>query len=161
MAQPRRQYGTLPRVDPELHAVSYAFDAAFQRMCEATDDDALMAELSNTLHHLYRLRELCRRRLGDAAFDSVETSTADLREARAACWARNFDTHQLYVLVTLEDVYPSVYMARYGTPVWVPLASLPATTDRSGRHVDYAQRLADHELLGTLRRDFAALSALL
>jgi hypothetical protein len=31
-------------VDPELHAVRYTFDAAFQRMCEATTDDALVAE---------------------------------------------------------------------------------------------------------------------
>jgi hypothetical protein len=151
----------LPQVDPELHAVSYAFDAAFQRMCEATDDDALMAELSNVLHHLFRLRELCRRRTGNAAFVAVETSTADLREARAACWARNFDTHQLYALATLENVYPSVYMARYGTtPVWKPLQSLPSTTDKYGRHLDYAQHLAGQELLGSVRRGFEALAAL-
>jgi hypothetical protein len=68
-------------VDPELHAVTYAFDAAFQRMCEATDDDALMAELSNVLHHLFRLRELCRRRMGDTAFFAVDASTADLGES--------------------------------------------------------------------------------
>jgi hypothetical protein len=36
----------LPHPDPQLHAVRYAFDAAFQRMCEAKTDDALMAELS-------------------------------------------------------------------------------------------------------------------
>ena len=82
-------------MDPELHAVSYAFDAAFRRLCEARDDDALMAELSNALHHLYRLRELCKRRLTPAGFYALEESSGDLREARAACWARGFDTHRL------------------------------------------------------------------
>jgi hypothetical protein len=51
--------------DPELHAVKCAFDAAFQRFREASVDDSWMAELSNTLHHLYRLRELCKMRLAD------------------------------------------------------------------------------------------------
>ncbi len=82
-------------MDPELHTVSYAFDVAFQRMCEAKDDDALMAEVSNVLHHLFRLRELCRARLSSSGLYAVDTSTADLRAARAACWARNFDTHRL------------------------------------------------------------------
>lgn len=132
-------------------------------MCEATDDDALMAELSNALHHLFRLRELCRRRLGNSTFYAVDASTPDLREARAACWARNFDTHQLYATATLENVYPSVYMARYGALVWKTLPSLPLTTDQHGhgRHLDYAQHLDGEELRGTLRRGFAALAALL
>jgi hypothetical protein len=158
---PGAGYGTLPRVDPELHTVRYAFDAAFQRLCEARDDDALMAELSNALHHLFRLRELCRRRLGDNGFYAVDTSTADLQTARAACWARNFDTHRLYVPAAMENVYPSVYMARYGALVWVPLPSLPRTTDKYGRHLDYARHLDGKELLGTLRRGFVAMADLL
>jgi hypothetical protein len=153
----------VPRVDPELRTVSYAFDAAFQRMCEAEDDDALMAELSNVLHHLFRLRELCRRRLGNSRFYKVDTSTSDLREARAACWARNFDTHRLYAPATVEDVYPSVYMARYGALIWKPLPSLPRTTDERGhgRHLDYARHLDGEELLGTVRRGFVAMADLL
>ena len=151
----------MQRVDPELHAVTYAFDAAFRRMCAATDEDALMAELSNALHYLYRLRELCARRLGDTAVRAAETSTADLRGASAACWARNFDTHQLYATATLEDVYSDSYTAMYGVLAWVPLASLPATRDGRGRHLDYAQHLEGRELLGTLRRGFDALAALL
>ena len=147
-------------MDQELHAVRYAFDAAFQRLCEAKDDDALMAELSNLLHHLFRLRELCRGRLGPG-FYGVETSSADLREARAACWARNFDTHRLYAPAVTADVYPSVYMARYGALVWKPLSSLPETTDGHGRHLDYADYLADRELLGTVRRGFEAMADLL
>jgi hypothetical protein len=69
-------------VDPQFHAASHAFDAAFQRMCEAETDDALMAEHSNLLHHLYRLRELCIDRL--PGFYTTERSTGDLRAARAA-----------------------------------------------------------------------------
>jgi hypothetical protein len=147
-------------MDQELHAVRYAFDAAFQRLCEARDDDALMAELSNVLHHMFRLRELCRRRLGPG-FVAVETSTADLREARAACWARNFDTHRLYAPATTADVYSDFYTERYGVLVWKPLSALPATTDRYGRDQDYAQHLAGHELLGTVHRGFAAMANLL
>lgn len=37
------------------------------RLCEATDDDARMAEQSNLLHHLYRLRELKGRQTGCCA----------------------------------------------------------------------------------------------
>jgi hypothetical protein len=51
--------------DPELHAVKFAFDATFQRFREASVEDSWMAELSNMLHHLYRLRELCKTRLAD------------------------------------------------------------------------------------------------
>jgi hypothetical protein len=151
----------LLRVDPEMHTVSYAFDAAFRRLCEAEDDDALMAELSNVLHHLFRLRELCRDRLSPNGFYTVETSTEDLGEARAACWVRNFDTHQLYAPATSEDVYPYVYMARYCALVWKPLPSLPKTTDRFGRHLDYVQRLEGRELLSTVRQSFDAMANLL
>lgn len=51
--------------DPELRTVRFAFGVAFQRFREASDDDSWMAELSNMLHHLYRLRELCKTRLVD------------------------------------------------------------------------------------------------
>jgi hypothetical protein len=99
--------------------------------------------------------------MGDTAFFAVDASTADLREARAACWARNFDTHQLYATATLKNVYPSVYMASYGALVWNPLSSLPSTSDGSGRHLDYAGHLEGKDLLGTVRRGFAALAGLL
>jgi hypothetical protein len=153
------------QADPQLHAVSYAFDLAFQRICEATNDDALMAELSNALHHLFRLGELCKDRIGKPTFYAADHSTPELRQARGACWARNFDTHQLFAPAALEDVYPEFYMARYGAVVWVPLPSLPMTTDvlalSARRHMDYAQFLDGQELLGTLRRGFDALTSLL
>ena len=71
--------------DPEIHRVQYAFDGAFQRMLSASDDEALMAELSNLLGQVYRLRELSRSRLGSIP----AASSPDLRAAMAACWVRN------------------------------------------------------------------------
>jgi hypothetical protein len=58
--------------------------------------DALMAELSNLLHHPFRLRELGKRRPGKPRPYATERTMPDLRAARAASWARNFDTHQLF-----------------------------------------------------------------
>jgi hypothetical protein len=65
MSTPFAPSGGQAPVDPELHTVRYAFDAAFLRFRQATDDDSWMAELSNMLHHLYRLRMLCIERLAD------------------------------------------------------------------------------------------------
>src|SRR5258708_31132808 len=108
-------------------------------MCEATTEDALMAELSNALHHLYRLRELCRHRLPD--FGMTELSSAGLRASRGAGWVRNFDTHQLFEVAAQGDVYSDFYTAVYGVLVWKPLADLPAQTDGHNRHQDYAAQL--------------------
>jgi hypothetical protein len=130
-------------------------------MCEAETDDALMAELSNLLHHLFRLSEHCwERRPG---FDTTERSTADLRAARGASWARNFDTHQLFRLAppTLSGLYSRYYTALYGVQIWVPLSSLPAQSDKHGRHLDYQAELEGKIILDTLRGAFDAMAALL
>ena len=146
--------------DPQLHAVKYAFDAAFQRLCEADGDDPMMAEISNLLHHLYRLRELCFDRL--ASFGQTERSAPDLRAARGASWARNADTHQLFRLASgLEAVYSGFYMARYGVPVWVPRVSVPQAPDNQDRYVDYQVELEGKAIPDTLRFAFDALAALL
>ena len=151
----------LAQSDPELDGVRYAFDAAFQRMCEATTHDALMAELSNLFHHLFRVRELCKHRLGSSKLYATEKSTSDLRAARAASWARNFDTHQLYAVASQQDVYSNFYTAMYGILVWKPLSSLPQSTDKYGRHLDYATELEGKPVLDTLRCAFDALAGLL
>lgn len=151
-------------MDPELHAVRYAFDAAFQRLCEAETDDALMAELSNLLHHLYRLRMLCINRLDKASFYMKEKSTADLRAARAAAWARNADTHQLYTLAAepAQPVYSDFYTATYGgVLVWKPRSSVPLADDQDGRSKDYKCVLEGEVVLDTLRRAFNAMACLL
>lgn len=98
--------------DPGLHAVTYAFDAAFLRMCEAATEDGLMAELSNALHHFYRLRELWFRRLPN--FGAAEASDAALRASRGASWIRNFDTHQLFEVASEGDVFSDYFTATFG-----------------------------------------------
>lgn len=147
--------------DPQFQAVSCAFDAAFQRMCEAESEDALMAELSNMLHHLFRLRELCRVRV--PGYFATEQSSSELRAARAASWARNLDTHKLFNTASMEDVYPGYYTAIYGTLVWKPLADLVEQVDSTGHHreIDYAAELEGKVILDTLRGAFDAMAALL
>ena len=101
--------------DLELHTVRFAFDAAFQRFREASVDDSWMAELSNMLHHLYRLRELCKTRL--VGFEQqIEPQASALKLERGATWARNCDTHQLFRLPSagLAPVYAETYGAVYG-----------------------------------------------
>jgi len=143
--------------DPEIHRVQYAFDGAFQRMLSASDGEALMAELSNLLGQVYRLRELSRSRLGTIP----AASSPDLRAVMAACWVRNFDTHRVFDPSTAEDAFTDYYAAGYCVLVWKPLASLPSMTDGHGRHLDYAAELEGKPVLDTLRRGFDALAALL
>ena len=146
-------------MDTELHAVRYAFDAAFQRMCEAETDDALMAELSNLLHHLYRLRMLCTNPVGKANFYAMEKSTPDLRSARGASWARNADTHELYAPAALQpgmDIYVSFYTAMYGgILVWKPWSHVPLKDDSDGRSVDYEHVLEGNVVLVPHQATFA------
>lgn len=149
----------MPGGDPELHAVSYSFDAALQRMCGAGTDDAVMAELSNLLHHLFRLRELCLRREG-AGFLAGAAATPGVRAAMAACWARSFDTHQLYLVRSSDEVQSRFCTAMDGTLVWKPLVSLPAAPGSYGRQADYAALLDGRPVLDTLRRAFDAVADL-
>jgi hypothetical protein len=94
------------------------------------------------------LGELCRWRLGPAgtklspqAFGTVLAGSDDLRAARAAMWARRFDTHDLVVVAAPAGLYRNLYTAMYGVLAWQPLASLPEQTDPDGRHLDYADVL--------------------
>jgi hypothetical protein len=148
--------------DPELHVVTFAFDAAFQRFREASADDPWMAELSNMLHHLYRLRNLCKTRLTDFE-QQIEPHAPDLKLERGATWARNCDTHQLFRIPSagLAPVYAETYSAVYGELLWRPRTELPLAPDRHGRYLDYESELAGNVIPDTLRRAFDALVALL
>jgi hypothetical protein len=148
--------------DPELHAVKFAFDAAFQRFREVSVDDSWMAELSNMLHHLYRLRELCKMRLADFE-QQIEPYAPALKPERGATWARNYDTHRLFRLPSpaLAPVYAETYGAVYGELLWRPRIELPLAPDRHGRYLDYESELEGKTISGTLRRAFEALAALL
>src|ERR687888_660317 len=86
-------------LDPELTAVRRAFNAAFLRMCQATEVDVQHDELSNMLHHLYRLGELCSRRwqlTGKAFWAKVGVVPGAL----GALWIRCYDTHELAIVST-------------------------------------------------------------
>ena len=124
----------------------------------------LDGELSNLLHQLYRLGELCRRRLAPAgarlspkAFGAMLTGSRGLRAARAAMWARGLDTHDLVEVATPPDSYSDRYGDIYGAVTWRPLTQ----TDPDGRHLDYANELEGRSVLDTMRRAFDALAALL
>ena len=148
--------------DPELHAVKFAFDAAFQRFREASVDDSWKAELSNMLHHLYRLRELCKTRLADFE-QRIELQAPALKPERGATWAQNCDTHRLFRLPSpgLAPVYAETYGAVYGELLWRPRIELPLAPDRHGRYLDYESELEGKAIPDTLRRGFDALAALL
>ena len=148
--------------DPELQTVSFAFDAAFQRFREASADDSWMAELSNMLHHLYRLRELCKTRL--VGFEEqIEPQAPALKPERGATWARNCDTHLLFRLPSagLAPMYADTYGAGYGELLWRPRIELPLAPDRHGRDLDYESELEGKVIPDTLRRAFDSLAALL
>jgi hypothetical protein len=133
-------------------------------MCAAPTVADLEDELSNLLHQLYRLGELCWWRLGPAGtklnlqdFGTVLAGSDDLRAARAAMWARRFDTHDLVVVASLADLYTGFYTDMYGVLAWQPLAQ----TDPDGRHFDYAAVLEGRAVLDTIRRAFDAMAGLL
>jgi hypothetical protein len=149
--------------DPQLDRVRRAFDGAFGRICTATTSADAEDAFSSALDWLYRLNELGKRRLRDHVFHKRLLGSDDLRGARAAVWARTFDVHDVVAVASMEAVFPDYFTAMLGVLVWKPLASLPEQTDRWGhdRHLDYASFLENRSVLGTSRRAFDAMAALL
>jgi hypothetical protein len=147
--------------------VRRAFDAAADRLCAATTQAEVEDELSNMLQHLYRLSELCRRRLAKPPAQQLSKKdfgdrlrrSDDLRAARAAIWMRAADTHDLVAvdMATPPDTYGDIYGDVYGAANWKPVTH----TDPHGRHDDYAKVLEGRSVLDTTRRAFEALAALL
>ena len=150
--------------DPQLDGVRRAFDAASDRLYRAKTMQEAEDELSNVLHQLYRLGELCRWRLGqppgtklgEKEFHKILTGSDDLRTARAAMWARTFNTHDLLALGTTYDPFGRWMPFLYGT-AFAPLTE----PDKYGRDVDYAKFLEKQLVVGATRRAFDALAALL
>ena len=147
--------------DPEFDRIVKAFNDSFQRMCAAPTEADLESELSNVLNHLYRLGELCKRRLSEKTFHQKMVTSNDLRTARAAMWARAFDAHRAVVVAPLGDAMSDYMTEMVGVAVWAPLANLPEQTDKYGRHLDYARLLENMPVLDTTRRAFDAMAALL
>jgi hypothetical protein len=145
----------------QVERIRRPFNAAFYRLCSATTEAEQEDEVSNLLCHLYRLGELAKRRLGEGPFHKLLNGSDDLRAARAAMWARKFDTHDAVAVAFPADIDGPAYGAIYGASAWKPLASLPQQTDKYGRHVDYADVLEDRPVVDTVRRAFDAMAALL
>ena len=162
MDHPNPPATPMPTADPRLDRVCRAFDAAFLRMSDACMVADLEDELSNLLHHLYRLGELCRWQLGPAGtklspqeFGKALGASDDLRAARAAMWARRFDTHELIVVAAVDHF--SDFSTEIDVLTWAPLAQ----TDPDGRHLDYAAVLEGRPVVTTIGRAFDAMAGLL
>lgn len=156
-------YGTnlVATPDPQLDGIRRTIDSAFQRVCAATTPTDAENEFSSMLDWLYRLNELGKRRLGDKTFHQRMVGSDDLRAARAAIWARTFDVHRVVAVAAMGDVFSDYFTAMFGVLVWKPLASLPEQIDKYDRHLDYASFLENRSVLGTSRRAFDAMAALL
>lgn len=137
-----------------------AFDAAFQRMCEAENPEAAEDELSSVLSQVYRLSEVVKDKLGKGIFYKAMLATNDRRMARAATWARTFDTHDAVVVAEMADIVTDYYTEMYGTLAWRPLDELPKQAGNHDEHLDYAAQLAGHGVLDTVRQAFDTLAAM-
>lgn len=152
--------------DPELAAVRRAFDAAYRRMVGCSSSEELPDELSNMLHHLYRLGEL-RKRRWKATFHGFTEKDFIARVGQAhgalgAIWIRTFDTHEIATVADIGDKYAHVYTAIYGVLVWRQPAAMPflIMPNEIARFNDYQAHLADQVVLTTLRAAFDGLTAL-
>jgi hypothetical protein len=152
--------------DPELTAVRRPFEAALLRMCQAGDVDLLRDELSNMLHHMYRLSELCRRRWGVNRWSGLNNRVVNVVPgALGAIWIRRYDTHHLFEVANIGEVCSDFYTELYGVLAWKPLASMgfvkePDEDWALTRYQDY-QGLENMAVLDTMRRAFDGLAALL
>jgi hypothetical protein len=152
--------------DPELDGVRRPFETALDRLYRARTMQDAEDELSNVLCQLYRLGELCKKRLGVDAFrDRLDSTDDDLRTARAALWARNFNTHQLLALGTTYDPFGRFSPFMYGL-AFAPLTQedkekQKGTKKPLNRHLDYADFLKGKLVSDTTRRAFDAMAKLL
>lgn len=142
--------------DPERARVERTFRAAFSRMAGATSEEAALDETSNLLHHVYRLAELTRRRVGDPS--TLEDLYRRTPGARGALWARTFDTHEVASVTVLEDRFTDTFTDLWGDVCWRQLdAAAGFADDKKGRSRDYEEHLAQHGVLDSLRAVFEGL----
>ncbi len=152
--------------DPEFTAVRRPFDAAFLRMRQAGDVDLLRDELSNMLQHLYRLGELRRRRwqLKRNDHERFNAKAKVVPGALGAMWIRTFDTHELFSLSMMSDLYSDFFSDLYGVSAWKPVAAIVSKPPGGWalvRYEDYQAHLENKPVLDTMRRAFDGLASLL
>ena len=147
------------QTDLQLGAVRLAFDRAMGRMAGAGGPVEAPDELSNALHHTYRLGELSRR-WGGGPKKAMGAGFPPVPGLLGALWIRCFDTHDLATVATAVHGYPLYYGASYGAPVWRDWRTIEtAYADDQGRHEDYQEHLQERDVTYTLRIAFDGLAA--
>ena len=135
-------------------------------MCKTADADELPDELSNMLHHMYRLGELRRRRwernqqhLTDRDFTARVKQVPD---ALGALWIRTYDTHEIMTVSKLKDIHTNFFTEMYRILVWMCIADMPFIKKPNDidRFIDYQSNLENQPVLDTLRTAFDSLAAL-
>jgi hypothetical protein len=135
-------------------------------MCDAADLDGQRDELSNLLHHLYRLGELRSRRWGTSGRKLSESDfnarVAQVPGALGALWIRSYDTHEIAVVAKSKDVHSNFYTNTYGVLVWACIVDMTFVNlpNIANRYVDYQSNLENNPVLDTLRSVFDGLAAL-
>lgn len=141
--------------------IKRAFDAAFQRYAAAPSSAEQEDEMSNLLHHLYRLA-CCRQFDGQQLALLRDSDDPDLQLVAALVKVRNKDTHVMAVLAEQQDRVPWYVTNLLCALFWsIDVAAL-ATTERDGsdhllRQYRVTELLDGREVLYTLRRGFDAL----
>jgi hypothetical protein len=127
-----------------------AFDAAFHRFCEADSFEGQEDELSNMLHHLFRLVE------ARGGMDKFVAEPQLAGHAAALVLMRHKDTHELVQVTTPADVFGDYFTNMFGTMVWNPPADVVA--DKRYLHYD-ATFLKGRIVLDTLRTAYDAVES--
>jgi hypothetical protein len=127
-----------------------AFDAAFQRFCEADSFEGQEDELSNMLHHLFRLVEV------RGGIERYEAEPYVSGHAAALVLMRHKDTHKLIQVTEPADVFGDCFTNMFGRLVWNP----PAEVVADNRYLKYdAVFLEGRTVLGTLRAAYDAVES--
>jgi hypothetical protein len=163
---PMYQGSTVLSQDPELIAILRPFDAAFKRMCEAADSAEMRDELSNLLHHFYRLGELRSRRWAANGQKLSETNfnarVAQVPGALGALWIRSYDTHEIATVAKSRDMISDYYTKVAGILVWQCIADMPFIKPPTvaARYNDYESNLQNKPVPDALRSVFDGLVSL-
>lgn len=148
--------------DPRVTTVRRAFDAAFHRLVAANDPQIAQDELSNALHHLYRLGEVAERRLNLTRREFNEKVSTAAPGAVGALWIRAFDTHEVLETAAMGDLFSDYFTEMYEVLVWKPRSAMTFTKpDQAVRYEDYDAHLANRPALDSLRAAFDGLESVL
>ncbi|KIQ15349.1 hypothetical protein [Rhodococcus sp. MEB064] len=145
------------------------FDKAFLGICNATTVTEAEVELSNAMHHHYRLFEWWRTQIANNSATAITKRDMALVHMAphaptgvAIAWARTFDVHEMLFLSEMTGAYGTYYTKMYGTLMWMPRSAFQgqAGPDDYGRDLLYDSELAGKLTLETLRLGFDQIHAL-